>query len=53
MFDHALEKSKWPQFKYEEKNIILCKPEEHIKKTMGFPMKKHMELIEKIKEELL
>jgi len=53
MFDHLLEKSKWPEFKYEERNICLCTMSEHTKKTNGFPLPKHQELIEQAKRELL
>ncbi len=53
MFDHAIEKSTHPEFKFNKKNIILCTGDEHTKKNNGFPLPAHKELIEQIKEELL
>lgn len=52
-FDHLLEKSKWPELKYEERNIALVTFEEHTLKTNGFPLEKHKELIEIARKELL
>lgn len=52
-FDHALEKSKFPELRWEKRNIILCTMDEHYAKTNGHPLPKHEELIEKIKKELL
>ena len=36
MFDHLLEKSKYPELKYEEENIMLVCLECHDNKTRGF-----------------
>ncbi len=36
MFDHLLEKSKYPELKYEEGNIMILCLECHDKKTRGF-----------------
>ena len=36
MFDHLLEKSKFPELKYEEENIMLVCLECHDNKTRGF-----------------
>ena len=36
MFDHLLEKSKYPELKYEEQNIMLVCLECHDLKTRGF-----------------
>lgn len=52
MFDHAMEKSKYPEHAFNKDNIILCTLLEHSSKTNGFPKPKHKELIEKIKEKL-
>lgn len=49
MFDHLLEKSKYPELRYNKDNIILVTFEEHERKTNGFPDKKHQELINKAK----
>jgi hypothetical protein len=46
MFDHLLEKSKYPEIKYEKWNIALVSFDEHSRKTNGFPLPKHQELIE-------
>lgn len=53
MFDHLLEKSKYPELAYDKRNIILVTLQEHDAKTRGFPSKRHAELIEKAKKELL
>lgn len=52
-FDHLLEKSVYPQFKYEKENIILVTPDEHTVKTNGFPLPKHQELIEVARKKFL
>ena len=49
MFDHLLEKYKYPDLIYTKWNIILCTPDEHELKTNGFPLEKHKKLIEKAK----
>lgn len=53
MFDHALEKSVYPEFALNKDNIILCTLLEHDAKSRGFPLPKHAELIDKIKKQLL
>lgn len=52
-FDHLLEKNKYPQFRYDKRNIIIVSGDVHTLKTNGNPLKKHKELIEKAKKELL
>ena len=49
MFDHLLEKSKYPELEYEEDNICYICLECHDNKTRGFPGEKHKQLIEKAK----
>lgn len=49
MFDHLLEKSRYPEIKYEKWNICLVTFDEHSMKTNGFPLPKHTELIEQTK----
>ena len=50
MFEHILEKSKYPDLAYEKDNVILIDFEPHELKTNGFPLPKHREFIEKAKE---
>lgn len=49
MFDHILEKSKYPELKYEEDNIaylcLLC----HDSKTRGFPSEEYLKKIQETK----
>lgn len=52
-FDHLLEKSKYPQFRFDKRNIIIVDGQIHSQKTNGFPHPKHEELIDKAKKELL
>jgi len=52
-FDHLLEKNMYPQFIYEKRNIILVTAEEQELRTNAHPKKRHRELIEKAKNELL
>lgn len=52
-FDHCLEKSIYPQFRYEELNIFLCCWQHHSDKGAGFPHPKHQEAIDKAKQVLL
>ena len=47
MFDHLLEKSTFPDYKFEKWNIALITPDEHSAKTNGFPLLKHAQMIEK------
>lgn len=49
MFDHLLEKSKYPDLRHEPDNIILVCFECHEKKTNGFPTAKHLEHINRMK----
>ena len=53
MFDHLLEKGKYPELAFEKENIILCTFEEHEAKTMGNPLPRHKELINQAKEAFL
>jgi hypothetical protein len=50
MFDHLLEKSKYPQFADNEWNIVLCTLDEHHAKTNGFPTLPHRARMERFKE---
>jgi hypothetical protein len=50
MFDHLLEKSKYPDLKYEEINICLLCLECHDNKTRGFISKTIQQLMNKVKE---
>lgn len=53
MFDHLLEKSKYPHLRLEKDNIILVTFEEHEVKGYGYPHAKHQELINKAKQQFL
>jgi len=53
MFDHLLEKSVYPQFRYEKKNIILLSFQAHELKTNGYPLPKHQAAIGRAKLLLL
>jgi len=50
MFDHLLEKSKYPQLTLEEDNIMLVCLQCHDEKSRGFASEKVRERIEKVKE---
>lgn len=50
MFDHILEKSKYPNLAFEGENILLVCMECHEVKTNGFPKPKHRLEIEKTKK---
>lgn len=50
MFDHLLEKSKYPELKYEPINICYLCLECHDNKTRGFISEKIQNLINKVKE---
>lgn len=52
-FDHLLEKSSYPQFRYDKRNIIIVDGDVHAMKTNGKPLPKHKELIEEAKKILL
>ena len=45
MFDHLLEKSLYPEYKYDKNNIVLLTLEEHGKKGSPLEHVKHTELI--------
>lgn len=49
MFDHLLEKSKYPEFKYDRNNIVFVCLDCHACKTQGFPKENHKKEIELIK----
>jgi 5-methylcytosine-specific restriction endonuclease McrA len=44
--DHLLEKSVYPELRYEEENIAIVCLDCHGSKTNGFPKEKHEKLIE-------
>lgn len=50
MFDHTLEKSKYPELKYEEDNIMFLCLGCHDNKTRGFMSEKITERIRMLKE---
>lgn len=50
MFDHLLEKSKYPDLKYDKNNIFICCLDCHTLKTNGHPTTKHLEAINNIKQ---
>jgi 5-methylcytosine-specific restriction endonuclease McrA len=50
MFDHLLEKSKYPQLTLEEDNIMFVCLQCHDEKSRGFMSEKVKERIEKVKE---
>lgn len=52
-FDHLLEKSSYPQFKFDKRNIVIVDGDVHAMKTNGKPLPKHKELIEEAKKILL
>lgn len=49
MFDHLLEKSSYPELKFEEENIAYLCLECHDKKTRGFASINYLQKINKIK----
>ncbi|MEK6879613.1 MAG: HNH endonuclease signature motif containing protein [Nanoarchaeota archaeon] len=49
-FDHLLEKSKYPDLRYEKENIMLLCWQDHSSKTNGFPPEKVKQNIIKICE---
>jgi len=53
MFDHLLEKSKFPELKYEEENIMLVCLECHDNKTRGFLTDLVREKIEEIRKKFI
>jgi 5-methylcytosine-specific restriction endonuclease McrA len=50
MFDHVLEKNKYPELKYEEENIMLLCLECHDNKTRGNLTDFIIERIQKVRE---
>lgn len=52
-WDHLLEKSAYPEFALDERNICFCCGTCHAMKTGGKPRPKHKELIEEAKRILL
>lgn len=53
MFDHLLEKSKYPHLKFTEDNIFICCLECHDAKNKGYPKVAHEEAIQRAKEKFL
>lgn len=51
--DHLLEKSKYPQFRLDKRNLLLVCGDCHQRKSMGFPTEVHKLAIEKAKQLLL
>ena len=49
MFDHLLEKSKFPDLEFEENNIMLTCLSDHDMKTRGFISEKVKQRIEEVK----
>lgn len=49
-WDHLLEKSSFPELKFEEQNLFFCCPDCHTRKGNGFPHIVHKQAIEKAKE---
>jgi len=49
-FDHILEKSKYPDLEFEERNIQLLCLDHHSSKTNGFISEKVKQRIEEVKE---
>jgi len=41
MFDHLLEKAKYPEYEFDEDNIFLCCLDCHSRKSLGHPTEKH------------
>ena len=50
--DHLLEKSKYPEYRYELWNLYLVCLACHDEKTRGFPTEKHKLAIEKVLEKI-
>lgn len=51
-FDHLLEKSIYPQYRFDKNNIAIVSSDVHLLKTNGFPLPKHKELIEQYKNKI-
>lgn len=52
-WDHLLDKAKYPEFDLEKNNHFFCCWDCHTEKGNGFPKPKHLEAIEKAKEQFL
>ncbi len=52
-FDHLLEKSIYPEYRFDKRNIAIVDADIHSLKTSGFPHPKHQELIETFKKLVL
>lgn len=51
-FDHLLEKSRYPEYMFDEENIFMCCFECHNKKTNGHPGPKHEQAILNFKRKI-
>lgn len=51
-FDHLVEKSRYPKYKFDKENIFMCCFECHSKKTAGFPTEKHQQAITHFKNKI-
>lgn len=49
-FDHLLEKAIYPEYRFDKRNIAIVDTDVHSLKTGGFPLPKHIELIENFKK---
>ncbi len=49
-FDHLLEKSSHPEYRFDKRNIAIVHQDVHTLKTNGFPLPKHKELIDNFKK---
>lgn len=49
-FDHLLEKSSYPEYRYDKENIAIVKWDVHSAKTNGHPFPKHKALIDEFKK---
>lgn len=53
MFDHVLEKSKYPELRYEEENIMYICLQCHDEKSRGFLSQKTKAKIEELKRKFI
>jgi 5-methylcytosine-specific restriction endonuclease McrA len=51
--EHLLEKSSYPEYRYEARNVAVVCGDCHSRKTDGNPHPKHVELIQKAKTKLI
>ena len=49
-FDHLLEKSTNPEYRFDPQNIILVSGDVHTRKTNGFPHREHLRRINEFKK---